>query len=449
MQPDISKLLQIDHDCKSCENDRSLYYIIVNQSREIVDYEQAALLSYELSSKPKVAALSDMVSVDSATLYVSFVEDLARHLEKNFPDAQKPYRVDIVQDLNESLKEELKEYSPPNILWVPLKIAKNNVVLEYHLLLFKIQPWSDAELEVIEHLASSYQFYLFAMRKCSFSSKLASIKFKSKYMWGVAAIVMAAMFYPIRMNLVAPFEVEANKPYVITSPIDGIVDEILVESNQYVSKNTLIVKLEDVDFKNNYDIARQKLETARAELYSTKQASFFEREKMSQIPTLQKDITLKQSEMQFYKSQLDKTRIHAHKDGVAIIDNPISFKGKPVSTGEKIMLIADPNDIQIKIMVPVSDALFIQENADVTFTFDNKVFEAWKGRVKNISYTPQLTPENVLSYKVIAEMDDKNHTMKAPQIGVRGTARIYSQEVSLFYYLFRKPLTHLRQLGIW
>lgn len=451
MTADISKLLQLEHNCKNCENEKALNFIIVNETRQLVDYDQAVLLGYEFSSKLKVLAISDMAVLDSTSLHLSFVEDLANHLinQKQIASATKSYEVNITNDLNQTLQEELREFSPPNILWIPMKISKNNIELEYYLILFKVYPFEQKEIEVLDYIASSYKFFLFAMRKCSFGSKLSTFKFKSKYLLLVAALIVAAMFYPIKMNVVAPFEIEAKNPFIVTSPIDAIVDEIKVEQNQQVSKNILLVQLEDIDLKNSVDIAAKKLEAARAQLYSAKQASFFEREKLSQIPGLQKEIMLKQSELSFAVSQLKKTKIYASKDGIAIIENPNSFKGKPVSTGEKIMLIADSNDIQIKIMVPVSDALFLQESADVKLTFDNKVLDEWDAKIKNISYNPELTEQNILSYKVTANFNDLTQHKDVVQIGLRGTAKIYSKDVTLFFYLFRKPITYLRQTGIW
>lgn len=32
-----------------------------------------------------------------------------------------------------------------------------------------------------------------------------------------------------------------------------------------------------------------------------------------------------------------------------------------------------------------------------------------------------------------------------PRIGMRGTAKIYAEQVSLGYYLFHKPLAYVRQ----
>jgi len=124
-------------------------------------------------------------------------------------------------------------------------------------------------------------------------------------------------------------------------------------------------------------------------------------------------------------------------------------KGKPLVTGERIFLVADENNIELKIMLAVSDALFLEENAEVKVFIDNKVFESWEGKIKHISYEPELTPENILSYKIIAEFNDLKENEELPKIGLRGTAKIYSQKVSLFFYLFRKPITGLRQFIGW
>ena len=60
------------------------------------------------------------------------------------------------------------------------------------------------------------------------------------------------------------------------------------------------------------------------------------------------------------------------------------------------------------------------------------------------SYQPSLSPEGILSYKLTASYEgDAN---KLPRIGLRGTAKVYGSEVSVFYYLFRKPITFMRQL---
>ena len=51
-----------------------------------------------------------------------------------------------------------------------------------------------------------------------------------------------------------------------------------------------------------------------------------------------------------------------------------------------------------------------------------------------------------MAYRVTAQLVDTNNT---PRIGLRGTAKIFGEEVRLFFYLFRKPVIFVRQtLGL-
>jgi hypothetical protein len=58
------------------------------------------------------------------------------------------------------------------------------------------------------------------------------------------------------------------------------------------------------------------------------------------------------------------------------------------------------------------------------------------------SYEAELTPENILAYRILADFTD---TDDMPRIGLQGTAKIYGERITLFFYLFRRPIATLRQ----
>lgn len=448
MSNDISKLIQLEHNLKACETDNELFYSIVNQTREIIPYEQGVLFTIDLRSKLKVESISDIVSVDSTSPYVQFMEELANHLLTTL-DNNLVQVVNINDHLSEELKQQLKEYSPSNIVWIPLKTLKNNVEVEYYLVLFRNHAFEEKNIELLNYLANSYKYFLFAMRKCSFSTKIKNMNLNSKYFIYSLILIILLMFLPIKMSVVASCEIQAKDPTVVTSPLEGTIDEIKVNPNEYITKEQLIVKIKNDDFNNSYEIALKKLDTIKAELHSTKQASFYDINKKTQINKLESEVKLKEVELMYAKSLLDKTDIYSKSEGIVIINNPNEWKGKPVVTGERIFLIADPKKVEIKIMLSVKDAIFLEDNSDVKIFLDNKIFESWNAKVTHITYKPELTPENIISYRIIAELDDINENSELPKIGLRGTAKIYSQKVSLFFYLFRKPITSLRQLIAW
>ena len=448
MESNISKLLQLEHNCRNCENIKELYFQIVNETRNIVPYSQGVLLTTNLKSKYKVVGISDISVVDSTSPYVQWIENVVEDLNAN-SKSKDIFVVEAKNDLKEINYKSLFEFAPPNILYIPLNTTKGNSDINYVFLLFRDNSWLENDFLMLKHLSSSLSYFLFAMRNCGFFQTLKKISFKNRYFKIALILIIALMFLPVRLSVLAPLEVDAKNPYVVTSPLNGVIEEVKIFPNDKIEKEQLIVQFDDVDFKNNYLVAKRTLDVTNAELFSTKQSSFMDPKQKSQISQLENQVKLKEAELNFAKEQLDKTKIYAKEEGIAIINNPNDWKGKPVNTGERIFLIANPNSIELKIMLPVSDAIFLEENAIVKAFFDNDPTNSWKAKVKYISYKPELTEQNVLSYKIIAQFDDINENGYIPSIGLRGTAKIYSKQVSLFFYLFRKPITATRQWIGW
>ena len=448
MESNISKLLQLEHNCRNCENIKELYFQIVNETRNIVPYSQGVLLTTDLKGKYKVVAISDISVVDSTSPYVQWIENVVEDLNAN-PKSKDIFVVEAKNDLKEINYKSHFEFAPSNILFIPLNTTKENSDINYVFLLFRENSWLENDILMLKHLSSSLAYFLFAMRNCGFFQTLKKISFKNRYFKIALILIIALMFLPVRLSVLAPLEVDAKNPYVVTSPLNGVIEEVKIFPNDKIEKEQLIVQFDDVDFKNNYLVAKRTLDVTNAELFSTKQSSFLDPKQKSQISQLENQVKLKEAELNFAKDQLDKTKIYAKEEGIAIINNPNDWKGKPVNTGERIFLIANPNSIELKIMLPVSDAIFLEENAIVKAFFDNDPTNSWKAKVKYISYKPELTEQNVLSYKIIAQFDDINENGYIPSIGLRGTAKIYSKQVSLFFYLFRKPITATRQWIGW
>lgn len=444
----ISKLLQLEHNCRNCESIKELYYQIVNETRNLVNYSQGVLLTIDFSGKYKVVGISDIPVVDSTSPYIQWIENIIIDLNNN-EKSKDIFVVDTKTDLKQIDLNSMHEFSPSNILFIPLKSIKENREINYILLLFKEEGWLEKDILILKHLSSSLAYFLFAMRSTGISQILRKISFKNKYLKISIFLLIILMFLPVKLSVLAPLEVEAKNPYVVTSPLNAVIEEVKVFPNDKIEKEQLLVKFDDVDFNNNYLVAKRTLDVANAQLHTVKQSSFFDATQKSQISQLESQVKLKEAELNFAQEQLGKTKIYAKEDGIAIINNPNDWKGKPVTTGERVFLIAKPQSIELKIMLPVSEAIFLEENALVKAFFDNDPTNSWSGKVKYVSYKPELTEQNVLSYKITADFDDIKENGYIPSIGLRGTAKIYSKKVTLFFYLFRKPITAVRQWIGW
>ncbi|MGB5792072.1 efflux RND transporter periplasmic adaptor subunit [Poseidonibacter sp.] len=443
----ISALLQLEHNCRNCENYMELKYTIVNETRNLLDYEQAIFLAPNYSGKLKVEAISDISAIDFTSPFVQCIESISNKIYKS--NNKSTHILNNKEEIETYQSRQLKELSYENVLWLRLEIKKEDITSEYFLVLLKKEQWTKKEEEIGTHLSSSFAYFLYATRKGAFKSNLKKSSFGSFLIKLSLLCLIPIMFIPIKLTVLAPLEVIAKDPFIVTSALEGVVSEIKVKSNEYVKKDTLIVKLNDTDYLNKYLIAQKTLNVAKAQLHTSQQASFYDVKQKNQLEELKAQVQLKQSELDFTKEQLDKTLIYSKKDGIVIIHNPNEWKGKPVVTGERIFQIANKQNIELKIMLPVSDAIFLEDNAKIKAFLDNNPLDTWDGKITHISYKPELTPENILAYKITAQFDHLQKDAYIPTIGLRGTAKIYSHEVSLFFYIFRKPITSLRQLVGW
>ena len=151
---------------------------------------------------------------------------------------------------------------------------------------------------------------------------------------------------------------------------------------------------------------------------------------------------MKKKEAAYAKEQLNYSVITAETRGVAVVEDSIDWQGRPVRIGEKILTIANPNQVEFLIFLPTKDSLLIQDSAEVRVFLDSDPLNSLDAEVIRTSYKPELTPENILAYRIYASIED---VAQNPRIGLRGTAKIYGEKTSLFYYLFRVPINLTRQ----
>jgi hypothetical protein len=144
-----------------------------------------------------------------------------------------------------------------------------------------------------------------------------------------------------------------------------------------------------------------------------------------------------------YLSELLKLlRIVAPQGGIAIFNDTEEWRGRPVQPGERIMTLADPSLVHVSINVSPDDAVQLEVGGDVTMILNIDPLSPLKARITQTSYEATLLPDGTLAYNVKAELLPGENI---PRIGLKGSAKVYAEEVSLGYYLFRKPILFLRK----
>ena len=434
----IARLIGLEKKAREARDKDELNFLVVNETREIINYTNSFLLLKSPTDKYHVNAISDLATVDRTAPLVTFVEDFMN--DKSLKDLKEIELIDL-EKFTKAMKRKKPNNIPQYLLCVPIFSPQKG--LQGYLILSRNDPFKENESELLRHLSRTYG-HAYNTFLSNYSIKdFLNKNFSGRKRWIIIVIVFLILVFPIRMTSTAPVEVVAKNPYLVTSPFDGVVKKIITNNNDKVKSGDLLVILEDTDLLNDFNLAKQSLRLAETELLRSRQSSFTDNEEKSRLAELVVRVDLKKAELQSSQQKLKNSKIYSEQKGVAIVDRKLDWQGRPVAVGEKILTIADPKEIEFLIWLPVKDSIVIKENSKVRVFLDVNPISPYKGKLLRSTYEPELSPEEVLSYKLVSSFESNK---KTPRIGLRGTAKVYGSRVILFYYLFRKPITFVRQL---
>ncbi len=198
--------------------------------------------------------------------------------------------------------------------------------------------------------------------------------------------------------------------------------------------------------RNALAVAEEELAVAEAELRTTAQGAFRDSEGRSRLAVLQARVALAQAEREWAAEQLSRVVTHAPRHGLAVFRDPNDWIGRPVKTGEKVLVLADPALVELRLHLAVNDAISLESGAPVRLFLDVSPMSPVRATLHSASYEADLSAEQILGYRVIAHLEDGQDI---PRIGLQGTARIEGARAPIAYHVFRRPFAALRQfLGI-
>lgn len=443
MKDNVAALLGLEQQLRKATNLAQLFYTIVNQTHQCVPYTQAVLLCGPGLKRLEVVAASDISSVDYTSPFVSWVERLARACLASFDGCRQ--EVFTPAGVSADLTADWHEMVPEQLLWQPLAVEARDGEIHGVLLLFRESPWTEAERGLCGHLATTMGHALFALQRHNLFKGLWQKWRNKRLAAAVGVFVVAIMWWPVRLSTLAPVEVIPKDPVVIAAPIDGVVREVLVNPSQPVVSGDVLVHMQDSELASEYEVAQQALLVAEAELKTIRQSGFSDPRQNARIAELETKVNLRKAEADYAAARLEKATITSPGAGVTVLGDPAEWKGRPVRVGERILLVADTGKVELEVMLPVKDSVALLEQAEMKVFFDNDPLSSRTAWLKHAAYEPQKTIDETIAYRLVAELEQG----EIPRIGMRGTVRIYGEKVTLFYYLFRRPITSFRQWLGW
>jgi hypothetical protein len=344
-------------------------------------------------------------------------------------------------DLPDHLIDGWREWWPSGVFALPLNRRDGTPLAVVCFLLDEAPAPTVAAALVQVALTWSYCWEMLA-GKPVWHHRLPSLVAR-RWRWLALALV-ALMFIPIRQSALAPAEVVALDAEVVAAPIDGVVKAVHVRPNQAVKAGQLLFSLDDTTLRNRLDVTRKTVAVASAELTSATQKAFDNAQSKGELGTLSGRVHERRAELAATKAQLDRVGVVAPRDGIAVFGDANDWLGRPVTTGERILLLADPSRPGVLIHLAVADAIAIEVGAPVRLFLAATPLAPLDARLIETSYQALPSPDAVASYRLRAAFVSAEAGDSA-RIGLRGTAKIYGERVSLGYFLIRRPLSALRQ----
>ena len=430
-------LLKVEADARGAGTEPELLFLIANETRKLVRARQVFVLRRKSAEDFQVKAVSSLDAVDRNSPLVRWIERLTRRLgeESGLSD---PREFTLPAYCNDD-DPEARTYPFANMLWIPFNLRDGDTFAGA--LLAREQIWQEADMVVARRLADCFAHAWAALRGERRLKRVSPLRSRLLMAGAVAALLCLA--FPVPLTVLAPGQIVPRDPYVVAAPIEGIVDEIVVEPNTVVTEGSPLLRLVDTTLRNELELSESQVRVAETKLKREAQAAFEESDAKRELRLAMSELQLKQAERNYASDLLSKASISAPVAGVAVFSSRKDWKGRPVAAGERIMEIADPKNVEVEVRLPVGDSISLQQGARVKLFLDSDPLNAREAQVIHVSHEAAPDATSVLSYRVVARLADPDASV--PRIGEHGTAQLFGERVALFYYLFRRPITALRQ----
>lgn len=431
--------LDFQKEIRLAEDEKQLNFLIANKSHKIFSYSQAVVFSFR-NNKFVIDAVSATSSLNKNSPYLSWLERIfLPYLNSTYAN-----KISFINkaDCPKELTTDWQEYLQEEVAFCPL-VDGDDDILCGGVLYINNRNFNDDEQKWIEELQL---IFIQAKQLSNYKPKKATprILAKNKSVIKIAAvIILLIMFIPIPQTIIAPAEISPKDPLVISSSLDGVISKINVLPNQVVKKNQSLFQLDKITLEHNYKNAKNDLYVSNEKYRQAFQHTYMHDKSEIHISLLKQEVKKNQLKVNYQKSLLSRSDIVAPADGIVFFSSPKDWLGKPVQIGSKVMLLALGQKKQIDIYIPVKDMLQFKKGDLVKFFPNTSPLSSINAKIDYISTSTTFSQEQVLSFFVVAKLPANS---KLTTLGSHGVAKVYSNSVSIFYYLFRRPIIYIQSL---
>ena len=430
----LHRLVAFEGEILKADNRSALKHLAVNKARILLPLGHAFLYTRQ-GAHFKAKAISNQAVINQQAPFVQWLGLILKSRAKAKQDKAADYTAPHEFMLKSRRADDDFDYPYPHAFWVPLGTNIHGAGL----LFTRETKWEEAEIPVLTRIGQIVGLSWTALEKPKAKRRTSC---KKIILLTGAALAFLALFIPVPITTLAPAEIIAAEPFIITAPIDGVIDTLHVKPGTLVKKGAVLATLNDTAYRNEYQLATEEKAVAAARHRQASLTAFVDAETKRELAIAKAELTLAEARETYAAQRLSKTQLIADRSGLVIYTDEKDWAGRPVIIGEKIMQIADPARVLLRIESPIADSDALRSGARVRMFLDAAPLAPMEATLTRANYYAQPQAGGALAYEAYAGLAvDEN----IPRIGGRGIAKIYGGSAPLGYWLFRKPIASLRQ----
>jgi multidrug resistance efflux pump len=434
----IATLLILNDELRKLINLREFGFFTTNETHRLVPYHTAYLWEKRDLMGIHLIAQSGISELDSHAPTNQWLMETINKIREH-PKAKEIHVIDFEhRNVAEISERRWPESLPHFAMWCPLLTKSNQ--LTGGLILFRDTEFSESEIKMLTWLIASYQYTWRILIKPPRISLWQRLKEKP-YFITVLILLGIIFLFPIRLSVLATATVTAKDPVMINAPMQGVIKSFAVSPGERVAPGQLLVILDKTDLQATASVSRKDLQLTAAKLRTAINEGLNDPQSRAEIPVLQAQLAVDNAHLNYANELLSKANMVSPIAGLVVFDSKEDLAGQPVRAGERILTVADPNHVQLKISLAVSDVIKLEPGNTGEFFLYGQ-FSGISVKLRTLGYNAKLLPNKILAYQLIADFTDTKNT---PQLGATGTVRLYGHRVPFIYYLIRRPLQALRQ----
>lgn len=418
---------------------QELVFRILNRTIIVCQYNRATLWSFD-EGRPALQGLSGKSDVDPLAPLTQEWTSLVRNLkepgrlrvltEEDFPPEEHDHW-EHLQSAEHGL----------SILWVPIRV-ENELVAAIWMERWGGKNWEESDCKLMESLALSYSigWSKFAVR-LPWRQLLHKHVTGNRVLLAFCLILLALIVIPVRLRIVAPCEIIPKEPFIVAAPLDGVVERMLVQPGMAIEKGQLLLRYDKRLMQEELEVSRQQVNVIRSDLERARIEAFENMDSRGRIVILEHRLAQEEARLRLAEKHAAMADIKAEVDGIARLDAPDSWRGRPVTIGERLLMVVDPRKTKVRIWLPMDDNIDFDQEQAIQVMLNTDPGNSLVTHLSYVSNHASQSDEGMPSFQAEAEWVGN---LPAVKLGLKGNAILYGNRVPLGYWLLRRPLKVLR-----